>query len=553
MTRRRVFRALLTAFVILFLGWMAYEPYDPDRAFETIPATATLVSVHRGLAAEWPALVRNPAITNLLGAAGVKPDDVAKLATDPETLSWIRQLTAHETVFAYVPLLGYQNRSGWVFASRIGGGESLKLRLQLIFARSSDFLPFRVEGGRTVYLTSAKFSQPGQRLSLALVDGYLVGCVSLYPLGARALLETGDRYPWKPSLKTSGQLARARALLPGELPAHWGWLILPGVGVSDGAVPDMLAYTLDLAGDRHIALHAVASSALPGAAESLSAARLAPATRLLGDSPDLIAVLPLASVSSLLLGSDAPLWTEPVRSLLATTNVHSGTLAVVALLNPAHSSRIRGPLGATLGALTKGIKVPTLVLGFQTASGEETDARLDAALNQLNARYGSSLTRSPALGDDGAVTVIQEMKSGFYSQFEPEERIACTLSDGWLFICSNATILKKRLAARAPTDTPAAAAPDWALAAVRPPSAAAAWLNLKAAGKSIRDAAAAATLVAIATEGQKTDPNSQSDWRSTITLCRQAGEWLQTFEQGTIAAATSNGTTSIDLVLGSGR
>ena len=547
MTRRRVFWALLIAFVILFVGWMAYVPYDPERVFEAIPATATLVSVHRGLAAEWPALVRNPAITNLLGAAGVKADDVSKLATDSETFSWIRKLAGRDTVFAYVPSLGYQDRPGWVFASWIGGRESLKLRLQLLFARSADFCPFRVEGGRTVYLTSAKFSQPGQRLSLALVDGLVVGCVSLYPLGARALLETGDRYPWKPSLKTSGQLARARALLPGELPSHWGWCIMPGAAEGDGAAADVLAYTLDLTGDHRIALHAAAVGTLPGTAGSLTASRLVPVARLLGDSPDVIAVLPLATVSSALLRSEAPLWAEPVRTLLATATAPPGALAFVALLNPAHSSRIRGPLGATLGALTKGLKVPTLVAGFQVTSAEEIDARLDTVLNQLNARYGSNLAHTPALGEDGSVTLIQETKSGFYFQFEPDERIACTLSDGWLFICSNAAILKKRLAAREPAGAPASSPPAWSEAATRTPSGAAAWLNLKAAGKSIRDAAATATLLAIATDG----PNSkQADWRSTLAVWREAGEWLQSFDQGTVATVTSNGITRIDIVLG---
>ncbi len=550
MTRRRAFWTLLAAFVILFLGWMAYIPYRPDRVFEAIPASASLVSVHRGLAAEWPTLVRNPVITNLLAAAGVKPKDIAKLTTDPETQSWIRQLAGRETVLAYVPSLGYQNRPAWVFASWIGGVESLKLRLQVPFTRTADFRPVPVESGRTVYITSTKFSQPGQRLSLALVDGVVVGCISLDPVGARWLLETGDRYPWKPSLKSSGLLAKARALLPSDLPAHWGWFAMPGAAPADGTAADVLAYTLDLASDRRIAVHVATPAALPGAAGPLSASRLAPVARLLGDSPDLIAFLPLGAVSPLLLRSDAPLWMDPVRSLLAANDAPPGALAVVALLNPGHSGRIRGPLGATLGALTKGLKVPTLVVGFQVGSAEGTDTRLDGSLDQLNARYGSSLARSPALGDDGVVTLIQELRSGFYAKFEPDERIACTLSDGWLFFCSNAAILKKRLAERETTAAPAPTAAPWAEAATRAPASAAAWLDLKAAARSIRDATATASLFAIATEGQN---NGQSDWRSTLAICREAADWLQTFEQGTVTVGSSNGITRVDLVLGNGR
>jgi len=547
MTRRRLFWALLTAFVLLFLGWMAYIPYRPDRVFEAIPATATLVSVHRGLADEWPTLVRNPVITNLLIAAGVKSNDVAKLAVDPETLSWIQRLAGRETVLAYVPSLGYQNRPAWVFASWIGGAETLKLRLQLPFTRAADFRPVPVEGGRTVYVTRTKFAQAGQRLSLALVDGMLVGCVSLDPIGARWLLETGDRYPSMPSLKTSGQLAKARALLPDDLPAHWGWLALSGATDGDAPAADVLAYTLDLT-DRRIGVHVTAVGSLPGASGPLSSPRLAPVTRLLGDSPDLIAVLPLASVSALLLRTDAPLWLDPVRSILDSNGAPPQALAVVALLNPGHSSRIRGPLGAALGALTKGLKVPTVVAGFQVTSAADIDTRLDGALDQLNSRYGCSLARVPALGDDGAVTLIQELRSGFYSKFEPDERIACTMSDGWLFFCSNATILRKRLAAREPSTVQTPVPMAWTEAATRTHASAAAWLDLKAAAKSVRDATATASLLAIATGGQD---DSKTDWRSTLGVWRQAADALQTFEQGSVTVGCSNGLTRLDLVLGS--
>ena len=316
----------------------------------------------------------------------------------------------------------------------------------------------------------------------------------------------------------------------------------------DGTTADVLAYTLDLASDRRIALHVASAAALPGVGAPLSAPRLAPVARILGDSPDLIALLPLASVSSLLLRSDVPLWMEPVRSLLATNGTSPNALAVVALLNPANSGRVRGPLGSTLGALTKGLKVPTLVAGFQVAKADETDTRLDSALDQLNARYGSSLARSPALGSDGAVTLIQEMKSGFYSKFEPDERIACTVSDVWLFFCSNAAILKKRLAEREPPS--ASGTTPWTVAATRTPASAAAWLDLKAAARSVRDATATASLFAIATEGQNNGP---SDWRSTLAVWREASDWLQTFEQGSVTVGASNGITRLDLVLGSGR
>jgi hypothetical protein len=451
-------------------------------------------------------------------------------------------LAGREAVIAYVPSLGYQNQPAWVFATWIGS-QSVTLRLKLLFARSAGLRPMPVEHGRTAYITRTKFEQPGQKLSLGLVDGVLVGCISADPVGVRWLLETSDRYPWKPSLQTSGQRDRAGALLPTPLPRHWGWLSLPTAGEAG-----LVAYTLDLASERRLAARFVTTAPLPGTGVELSAAGLAPVAGLLGDSPDLIALLPVASVTPLVLGSDAPLWTETVRTLLAPGNLPSNAVAVVAVLDQDHCSRIRGPLGPVLGPLMKGLKLPTLVLGYEVGSADEADSRLGHALDQINVRYNAGLIQHQVPAGSRTITLIEETRDGFYSKFEPDERVAYVVSDGWLFLCSNAAVLKKCLAAGEALGDRPAAPTAWAASAVRTPSVASAWINLTAGAKTVRDLTGAAQLITMLINSK-----DSSKLRVTLMGWRKTAEILKPFEEAEATLSCSNGLSRLTVVLGGTR
>lgn len=537
--RRMAFWALFVAALVAFSVWLVYIPYHPERVFEAIPASASWVSVHHNLADEWPDLMRNPTITNLLVTAGVKPEDVGNLGSDPLMQTWIRKLAGPDAVIAYVPALGYQTQPAWVFATWIGS-QSVTLRLRLAFLRSSDLRPVPVEHGRTVYVARTRFAQANQKLSLALSDGVLMGCISADPAGVRWLLDTSDRYPWKPSLRTSGQLDKARALLAGTTLRHWGWFSLPAVG---DAGP--VAYTLDLGSDKHLEARMVTTAPVPGTETVLSATNLAPLANLLGASPDMIAMLPVATLSPLVLRSETPLWSETVRTLLAPGNLPSNSLAMVAILDQEHCSRIRGPLGSVLGPLMKGLKLPTLVLGYEVGSSDEADSRISQALDQINARYNAGLIQHPVPAGSRTLTLIEESRSGLYSKFEPDERVAYVVCDGWLFLCSNAAVLKKCLAAQeALGDQPPHPTP-WIEPAVRTPTSGSAWINLAAGAKTVKDLAGAAQLIAMM--GNTKD---SARLRETLSVWRKAADFLKPFGEGEATLTRSNGMTYLDVVLG---
>ncbi len=542
-SRRRIFWTLLFLSAAAFVWWLSYTPYHPDRVFEPIPASAAVVNVHHGLAAEWPVLTTNPVFTNLMVAAGVKPEDVRKLSSDPVTLSWMRRLAARDTVIAYVPSLGYQNRPGWVFATWVGP-RSLMLRFQLALSRSADFRPVPVEHGRVVYITRTKFAHPHQRLSLALADGVLVGCISTDPIGARWLIETMDRYPWTPSLKTSGQLAQARRLLAGPAPSHWGWLSVPVSGDPGRFPGGMVAYTLDPPSATHIRASMTAASSLPGASEALGAAQIQPLVRVFGDSPGMLAIMPLAAVGPMLLRSEGPLWVDTARSMIATNDLPENALAVVSVLDQDHSGRIRGPLGPVLGSLTKGLRVPTLMMGYQVSSPEEAAARLDHALELLNQRYGTALVRRDVSAGSDTLMLIEDPQSGFYSKFEPDERVAGVVVDGWFFLCSNAAVLKKRLAACNTTETMVSPATPWSRA-ITPGAAALMWADFSTLSKTIQNLTGVVSLMTMATGSQQ-----KGSVRQSIDAWRETADVLKILDESSATVIVTNGVTRIDVELG---
>lgn len=540
--RRWSFWAILGTGLMVLVWWLGFTPHDPGRVYAAIPASATFVSVHQGLAEDWPDLVRQPLLTNLLIRAGVKPSDLAKLSEDRDTRRLLHRLAGDETVLAYVPSLGYQDRPAWVFASWIGS-ESLILRLQLAFSHSVDFRPITVEHGRVVYLTRTPFTQAGQRLSLALLDGVLVGCVSTDPTGARWLLETADRYPWKPSLQISGQRTHAQDLLDAPLPRHWGWLTLPGSSESRYFPQGLVAYTLDLPpGQRMTAQFRIAGQ--PRDATPLNAARLAFPSRAVGACANMTVVLPLASVDALLPRAEASLWADAVHRLLATNDLPAGAMAVLAVLDAEHSSRIRGPLGPLLGPLMKGLRVPTLFLGLEVGTSDEADSRVAQALTQLNSRYDMELTARPVTSGGRTVTLIEQQGRGLYATFEPEERIAYAVGDGWMYLCSNAAILR-RLMAAADADPGTTRTGPWEAAATSPDVAAAAWADFRAAAKTVRDVTGLAQLVAMASPS-----TNNAAFRQTLTEWRDGAEWLGALGEASATVRCADGRTSMNLVLG---
>jgi hypothetical protein len=534
------FWIILATALLTGTWWVLYVPYKPDSILMAIPSDATFVSVHKHLATELDPLLGNQVVRSALVSAGVKESDLDEFATNRVAHAWINRLASDQTVVAYVPALGYQRKPAWICASWIGN-ESQKFRWKLFWFRPKMIQQTATEYGRNIYSVRMRLSDPNQRLSVALTEGVLVGCLSEDPTAARYLVQSFDRQYGRTSIVSDGTLAKATALLPPH-PPHWGWIRTPRAILPPRDIRSLLVYGVNTVTPSNLSLSLALNRALPLAPDLADNPGIAPLLQTLGTSPDFTLIMPLIWMQALLHDQQAlPLWVNSVLPLVGTNPASS--LAFISILNHDHSGRIRGPLGNTMAQLTKGLRVPTLLLGMQVDSEEEVDRRISTTLDQINSRYGSSLLSHPTRTPNGVVTLIEESRKGLYKKFEPDERVAWTYHHGWMFLASNAGVLK-RLTGTAPTlgSSPAQVPAYTPWVTQKTPAEASFWVDAVATARLINNAASAATLALMIS-----DSESAQATRQNLETLRGWVEKIQTFRDITATAHATNGVTHMEI------
>ena len=524
--KRVAFWILLTLSVAATVWWILYVPYRPERLFAAIPANATVVSVNQNLAGEWDSLRNNPLLRDVVCAAGMTEEDLSKITTNETVREWVTRLASDRTVLAYAPSLGAQAKPGLVAASWIGG-QSRRLRWQMAWIKSRDFQPVVLDGGRqTIWLTRVKIGNTNLNLSLALSEGMVLGCLSEDPTGVRVLLEAAESYPNRMTLAMTGRPAQARTMMPG-MHRNWGWFSLGD---------DVAAYDFSLT-DSHLEINMAGALHLPPAPKLNDRPGMKKATGLLGATSDLVAILPLSWVNTFTRGDSSCLWLNALRQLADTNGTPDHALAFIALLDQNHNTRLRGPFGATLRALIKGVKTPTLLIGVQVGNKDEAGSRINRILAQLNSQYNMGLVARRAEAGD-SVTLIEESGKNFYSSFEPGERIAYAMLDDWLLLASNASGLEKVMHASCE------GLPAWGTPAQAEPSGII-WVNLDNIGRTVKTTANVLKLASLL----NTTPGMVRA-RDTLAQTETIAQVLHAFSQAHATASVSGGVFRATLVLG---
>jgi hypothetical protein len=510
-TRRpRLFWILLVIFLAIGIGWLFYIPYRPDRVFSAIPANASAVSVHRNLASEWDNLLSNPMVLRAVQAAGVPDKDLNDFRNNPVTKEWVTRLVSDQSVLAYVPSLGAQQKPALVCASWIGG-QSRILRWQMAWLKSRDLIPVKVnEGHLTLWLSRTKFGNTNLRLSLALTEGMVLACISEDPAGVRVLLEAAETYPGRLTVATVKKPEHARAQLK-RTPRNWGWI---------DTQKNLVTYELTVDPD-HITLYFNGHLPLPPAPPLGEASGMKTVTELTGATSDLITLLPLSWAHSLMESESNLLWLNSLRPLFDTQDAPPDALAFVALLDQQHNGRLRGPMGSTLRAFMKGVKTPTLLLGIQVGSRDAADGRIQQVIALLNSQYNLSLVLRPISAENGTVlTLIEESRKNFYGSFEPDECVTYTVLGDWLILSSNASVLKTLVP---PTHQ---GRPAWGSLSKSGPSALG-WINLESIAPTVKNAAGVLKLATLFSSSEQSGKirdtlNQTGVWVDVLRVLGQA-------------------------------
>lgn len=541
--RRALFWTLLTCFIGACLWWITYVPYRPDALYGAIPSNASLVSVHENLAGEWDAILAHPVTRAGLQCAGVGNEQLAPLASNAAARAWIAKLASDRTVIAYVPAMGYQQKPAWVFASWVGN-RSRWWQWQLPLLTSRDLRPLRLDEGRTtVWLAGARFAPPGQRLSLALAEGMVLGCLSEDPAGVRWLVETAERFPTRPSVATAGKVSAATGVLaaaiqpprpaaPGPahpLEPHWGWLETTALR-TPGSQAGLTAFTLRFRPDGQLALSAFQQGTLPASITDPDHQQQRFADGLIGSISDAALIMPVPLARHCVTASMPELWTQAALPLLGDGD----HLMFACLLDRQHGGRLKGLLGPSLKSLMKGLKVPVLAIGVHVGSDREAHARMRRCVEQVNSRFGLSLELEPAEPSAGQIVTLSRPDKSLYGRFEASERIAYALRDGWLVLASHAGVLGDLL------EAPPASREN------RPDdSTAEAWINLDSLGKTVKDLTSLLALAALTS-----DTPSGTRQRERLETLRTCAEALRPLRTARATLRTEAGMTRLDLTVG---
>lgn len=417
--RPLIFWLLLAASIGTIVWWALYVHRDPQAPLRAIPANATWLALHNNLAARWDAISDNPLIASIAGALDIEAEEWQEIAGSEDTRKFLNILARDEVALAYVPEMRATGREAWVFSSWLGG-RSQRLRWTLNSIKDPALRRASARNGWHVWVWTPKGMKNGARVTLAIVEGMLVGCISDETIAIEDVLECYDRR--LPSLVGGGEVVGA---LTSDSPDR-GWVRLPRSGGWGARIHYKLTFLEQggLAGAVYV----------PGAPVFTTPA---PATNSLNELSDILRDHPVAAL--VLDRGLAREWVQeaypnPVGSEIAGLlgGEESGAVAL-ALVGDPYSGRFMA------------VRLPGLLAAVTTPDPSKAALGISAALDRLNARYPWGLVPySTAVGTQ-RVIAIESTGRTTYAKVDDKERLAFAPLQQSLLFSSNLETLTKLL------------------------------------------------------------------------------------------------------------
>lgn len=508
----RARRILLWSLSVVFLAatviWTLHVPYIPTDLFRPIHADAAFVSQHRDLAQRWPALHRNPLMRSILITSGLKPSALRDLETDPVARQWFEKLASRDTVLAYVPELGAYREPAWVATSWIGG-RSQRLRWNLGWHEVEGFKRNGPHRGHPFWTVESTMTGSGDTLTLALVEGMVIACLSRHPETMRDVLDTYDGV--RPSILERRGFPREGEWCDDAAAPDRGW-------VDAGAMTHLPAMLYEFSELTPTTIVGVARAAgpSPGGLPPRAPATGVSLASLLGDTPIMLGMLPAEWASALPdRRRDGP-WARILREIIAVQK--ADTVAV-------------GLFGGEYGGRLKGIRMPSLLLALPVTDEAAAHAQIRRALDNLNARYRWGLIPHRADTSTESVVVFEGTAGNLYGSLPLEEKPAYSICGGWLLLGSNSDALG-RLVARYRAAGADAAAPCWSPASDASGAPAYVWADFARGAPTLRLAISAYSLKLLMEDAQKTMGQRQrlneiKAWIDAMEPIGQCAVWME--------------------------
>lgn len=518
MSRRRrspFFWLLILASIGLGVWWILTVPYAPRHMYRAIPANANFVSAHYNLAARWDSFSKNPLTQSLFSSLGIKPAELQDLGEDPESACWLKRLASRDVVLAYVPVLGDTGRPVWVFASWLGG-DSQRLRWNLLLRRMPGFIRLSPYRGRFCWIVRDSSIRSDEVLTIAFVEGMLVGCLSRDSSAIRDVLDTYDGL--LPALADKAEFPSSGPWCVDPQAGDRGWVNLAALNPQTSFHPSALSYEFTSLTPSAVEGQACGEDPFRFAQTASTKVKTSDVEDLFGDLPLAIGLIHSQMVLPMIENLDNPAWLRIFGEVIREQKAES---IMVAVLGDEFSGRI------------KGIKVPAIIAGIPVDNSTNTLAWMKQALDRLNAKYRWGLIPREVYANGSTVFAIESTASSFYSTLTLEEKPAYAICGEWLLLSSNVESLSSLMARikQMPTGSEREE-PQWKTDLDSMPAPCFVRINLARGGKTLRLALTTYALKLLLEDAQGTlgvrqRLNEAKAWIDSLAPLQTCRFWLR--------------------------
>ena len=418
---RRKTLLLVAVATIIFAAWLLYVPYRPERLLRAIPANAQILTTHQNLAARWPAILQNPVLQSLAMSVGVETTALNTLATDPETLQWVRRLASRDTVLAYAPRLGASGRPAWVLTSWLGG-DSQKLRLQLLWFPPPGFERHTPHNGAAFWTVRVPGLKPGIHLALAFAEGMVIATLGEDSTAMLEVLDTSAGILPSLAVARGAKLSDYWCLAP-TAPDH-GW-VDTGAFVRrkpNTPAPPPLTLSLTAIEPRYVEGNLCGPLPLPPAKTSAKPMEAGDLVKLTGNLPIIAALVRTETALPSLSAALGPEWKDELDAALRLQ--HADRIALFLM-------------GGDYGGRFYGFRIPALVAGFPVRAGDAMPGLLHGVLDRLNTQRGWGLIPREIKVGNHTLYAVEGTTQNAFSLLPPEELPAYTVCDNWFLVASS--------------------------------------------------------------------------------------------------------------------
>lgn len=465
--RSPLFWFVAVLFAGLTIWWTLHVPYAPEQIWKTIPAEAVFVSEHRNLAERWDDFSHNPFTRSLLTTVGLTPAALQDISRDPESRKWLEALTAKDSVLAFVPALGAYREPAWVFASWLGG-RSQRLRWSLAWQRDGGFKRGLAHHGRTYWVVEDLEIDGEHKLTIAFVEGMLVGCLSRHP---EAILEVLDTYDGlMPSVADVRNLSARGPWCTDPVAPDRGWFDPASLERPRPVESKLVAYEFSELSPDTLAGQLCGAAPFSFAQSTTARLKADGLEEVLGELPQAVVIAHAAMLLPALEGEKNPFWVRQCAELLRG---QKSSTVMMAVLGDEYSGRFHG------------IRVPTLLIGIPVEQPASVLEWIPKAFDRLNARYRWGLISRELAAGEQRFFVVEGTVSSNSAALTLDERPAYAVVGKWLLFSSNLDALRK-LAAYADHAVGEAVTPAWAQSMNETPAPAYGWIDLARGGKNLR-------------------------------------------------------------------